>query len=81
MDGFAASAAIRSLDTPQRGVPIIALTANALDGDRERCLAAGMSDYLPKPMKREPLRALLERWSRRPSSSPVDTEALVGSAT
>jgi CheY-like chemotaxis protein len=62
MDGYEASRAIRALKTDGRTVPIIALTANALEGDRERCLAAGMDDYLTKPLKRERLRAALEQW-------------------
>jgi CheY-like chemotaxis protein len=42
--------------------PIIALTAHATPDDRERCLAAGMNDYLTKPLKRERLRTALEQW-------------------
>jgi CheY-like chemotaxis protein len=62
MDGYEASRAIRALTGEARTVPIIALTANALEGDRERCLAAGMDDYLTKPLKRERLRTALEQW-------------------
>jgi signal transduction histidine kinase/DNA-binding response OmpR family regulator len=68
MDGFAASAAIREHEarTPgARRVPIVALTANAMEGDRERCLDAGMDDYLSKPFKKAGLQAVLERWTGR----------------
>ena len=65
LDGFAATAAIRrheaSIGTGQH-IPIIALTANAMEGDREQCLAAGMDDYLSKPFSQEDLRAALQRW-------------------
>ncbi|HTR37275.1 MAG TPA: ATP-binding protein [Bryobacteraceae bacterium] len=62
MDGFEATAMIRSREGQQRHLPICALTANAMEGDRERCLAAGMDDYLSKPVGLEKLREALERW-------------------
>src|SRR5690606_23672971 len=63
MDGFQATALIRSgaAGGARDRVPIIALTANALQGDRERCLAAGMTDYVPKPLSRRDLLAALRR--------------------
>ncbi|WKV95585.1 ATP-binding protein [Pseudomonas sp. H22_DOA] len=61
IDGYEATRQIRNL--PGRGnVPIIALTANALQGDRETCLSAGMNDYLAKPFKRNDLQQILQRW-------------------
>jgi CheY-like chemotaxis protein len=65
MDGFEATKAIRSGSSGFADIPIIALTANALDGEKERCLAAGMDDYLAKPIKAEALGQKLEVWLSR----------------
>jgi two-component system, sensor histidine kinase and response regulator len=68
MDGFAATAAIRAREAQRNAdghpahIPIIAVTAHAMEGDRDASLAAGMDDYLSKPFSLESLRAVLERW-------------------
>ena len=61
MDGFEATREIRALDGPEADVRIVALTANAMKGDRDRCLAAGMDDYLAKPFTKEELSEVLGR--------------------
>jgi PAS domain S-box-containing protein len=62
MDGFEATAIIRSRESSERRTPICALTANAMAGDRERCLASGMDDYISKPVSIDKLQAAVERW-------------------
>ncbi len=67
MDGFEATTVIRAAESGRsRRVPIIALTASAMQSDRERCLAAGMDDYLTKPIKPAELAEVLARWVPRP---------------
>ncbi len=62
MDGFEATRRIREAQAGARRVPIVAMTANAMQGDRERCLQAGMDDYIAKPVTLDTLRNALQRW-------------------
>jgi CheY-like chemotaxis protein len=62
MDGFEATLKIRQLESEVRSTPIIAMTAHAMKGDRERFLEAGMDDYIPKPLEPDALFALIEKW-------------------
>jgi PAS domain S-box-containing protein len=63
MDGLAAARAIRAAEPAGRHVPIVALTGNAMPGDREACVAAGMDDYLAKPFSLTALRTTIDRWA------------------
>ena len=62
MDGFEAVNTIRNSAEAWRHIPVIAITANALSGERERCMNAGMDEYLSKPVKMEDLGKMLERF-------------------
>ncbi len=72
MDGYEATLALRALEQG-RHLPIIALTAQTLPGDRERCLAAGMNGYVAKPFRRDALWKEIERVLRSPSATPSST--------
>jgi PAS domain S-box-containing protein len=77
MDGFEATRRIRALADARSSLPVIALTANAMADDRRTCLAAGMDDYLSKPVGPDALARMLALWSRRRSElglAPEDAE-------
>ncbi len=66
MDGLQATREIRALEGEKAAIPIIAMTASAMEEDRQRCAAAGMNDYIAKPVEVEELQRLIARWSNIP---------------
>ena len=89
LDGYGAAAEIRRREEGSgRRTPVVALTANAMVGNREKALEAGMDDHLPKPVRPEDLAAALERWVPRgapqgeaaPGSAPAEDDAADGGA-
>jgi PAS domain S-box-containing protein len=76
LDGLEATREIRRRRGPEGGPTIIAMTANAMAGDRDECLAAGMNDYLSKPIRADDLSRVLARWSLARAREPVGQAAL-----
>ncbi len=71
MDGYEATAQIRRMEGSARHTPIIAMTAAAMDGDRERCLSIGMDDYITKPVRPDNVADVLRRWILKPVPDEV----------
>lgn len=74
MDGFRATSAIRA-NPAWDGLPVVAMTAHAMKGDRERCLAAGMNDYVSKPVRLEDIRTMVTKWVRPRTSYDISERA------
>jgi signal transduction histidine kinase/CheY-like chemotaxis protein/HPt (histidine-containing phosphotransfer) domain-containing protein len=80
MDGYDTSAMIRLTEQEETRVPIVALTANAIQGEREKCLEAGMDDYLSKPMRMLMLREVLSKWLPQKAYLPLPPMAEIAFA-
>ena len=80
MDGYEATAELRRRESATDHTPVIALTAHVLNGAREDCLRAGMDDYLAKPIQRQALMAMLQRWIAIPSELATGEHPLAQSA-
>ena len=66
MDGYEATRKIRGYETPLgKHTPIVALTADAMTGDRDRCIEAGMDDHIGKPFKQEQIAEIIKKWQRK----------------
>ena len=78
LDGYEATRKIRRSGGPRSNVPIVAMTAEVADGYRERCLQAGMNDYIPKPATRHHIVSALQRWLNPPTGAVTDVAASHG---
>ncbi|WP_417454668.1 response regulator [Kiloniella sp.] len=83
MDGFEATRQIRQLDGERKSLPIIAFTANAMEGDRQKCLDAGMDDFISKPVLIDDLERVLQKWivdrrSNADSGAAIDDNLQTG---
>ena len=78
MDGFEATRSIRQLEQSDEHIPIVAMTARAMSGDRERCLEAGMDDYVSKPVNRKVLEQTIERFADAQRSVSLRQLAALG---
>lgn len=79
MDGFETTRHIRNSHADYASIPIVAVTANALSGDKERCLQCGMNDYLSKPFQLEDIRRKLQLWLAQPSNNLAATTSVTNS--
>ena len=79
MDGFEATRVIRTLEGASRHTPIIAMTAHAMQGDREKCLQAGMDDYIAKPLKSQDLLNLIKNWTKAEDQTTSSEDILEAS--
>lgn len=76
MDGFTATRSIRNMPAPSNNTVIVAMTANALQGDKEKCLAAGMDDYVSKPVKSADLSSMIEKWTKKSGDADQEYEGV-----
>ncbi|MGA1868212.1 MAG: response regulator [bacterium] len=77
MDGFEAAKEIRQQEKETTHTPIIALTANTREADKDKCLEVGMDDYIVKPLNKENLLAMTKKWIKSPEKSPLDISELL----
>jgi CheY-like chemotaxis protein/HPt (histidine-containing phosphotransfer) domain-containing protein len=80
LDGYDTTRAIRQREQGGRRMPIIAMTANSMQGERERCLAAGMDDYLTKPLRNQILKDALKRWVYEQPAPPARPDPTAGTS-